>query len=70
MESEKKIRTIKESVQPAGGSLHHKTFMSMPGGRPSIKMVGLSSSFQYEENNYMAAETMEEYTLASIEASY
>ena len=33
-------------------------------------MVGLGSSFQYEESNYMVAEAMEEYALASAEAAY
>ena len=51
VESENKIRIIKSAVQPEGGGLHHRTFMSMPRRRPSIKTAGLSSSFQYEEKN-------------------
>ena len=46
------------------------TFMSIPGGIPSIKTAGLSSSFQYEGNNYMVVETMEEYASASAESAY
>ena len=59
VEVEKKIRTIKAAVKPAGGSLHHMTFVSMPGGIPSIKTAGLISIFQSEENNSMVAEIME-----------
>ena len=44
--------------------------MLMLGGTPSIKTSGFSSIFQSEENNYMVAETMEEYSLASTEADY
>ena len=33
-------------------------------------MSGLGSSFQSEENNSTAAETLEEFVLASAEASY
>ena len=33
-------------------------------------MVVLGSSFQFEEINYMKAEAMEEYALASAEAAY
>ena len=33
-------------------------------------MAGLSSIFQYEENNYVVAETMEEYALDYTEAAY
>ena len=33
-------------------------------------MAGLVSRFQYEESNYMVAEAMEGYALASAEASY
>ena len=44
-EVEKKTRTIKLSVQPEGGSLHHRTFMIMTGGSSSIKTSGLSSRF-------------------------
>ena len=53
LEAEKNIRAIKVTVKPEGGSLHHRIFMSIDGGSPSIKMAGLSSSFQYEENNSM-----------------
>ena len=52
-------------MKPAGGILHHKKFMSMTGGIPLIKMANLRSTFQYEENNSIVAETMEEYALAS-----
>ena len=69
MEAENKTRTIKSAVQPAGGSLRHRTFMSILGGILSIKTDVLISSFQYEENNYMLAETLEEYALASAEAA-
>ena len=48
VESEKKVIKIKESVQPAGGSLQHRKFMSMPRGSPSIKTAGWISSFQSE----------------------
>ena len=34
VEAEKKIRTIKEALQPVGGGLHHRTFMSMPRVSP------------------------------------
>ena len=34
VKAEKKIRKIKSAVQPAGGSLHHRTFISMSGGSP------------------------------------
>ena len=34
VEAEKNTRTIKAAVQPAGGSLHHRTYMIMPGGSP------------------------------------
>ena len=43
--------------------------MSTLGENSSIQMDGLISSFQYEENNYMLAETLEEYALASAEAA-
>ena len=48
VEAEKNIRTIKAAVKPAGGSLHHRTFISIPGGGLSIKTAGLSSTFQAE----------------------
>ena len=57
-------------MQPVGGSLPHVTFMSMPGGIPPIKMVGLVSSFQYEGNKSMVAETLEDYALDYTEAYY
>ena len=37
--------------------------MGMLGGNPSIKMAGLGSSFQYEENNSMLGKSLEEYEL-------
>ena len=48
VESENDIITINAAAQPVGGSLRHRTFMSMPAGSPSIKISGLSSSFEYE----------------------
>ena len=57
-------------MQPECGSLHDRTFMIMPGGTPLIKTAGLSGSFQYEGNNSVVAETLEEYELASAEAAY
>ena len=69
VEAEKKIRTIKAAAQPVIGSRHPKTFMGMLAENPSTQMASLGSSFQYEESNYMVAEAMEEYTLASTEAS-
>ena len=57
-------------MQPVGGGLNHRTFMSIPRGRPSTKTSGLSSSFQSEEKNSMVAEKMEEYALDSAEAAY
>ena len=39
--------------------------MGMPGGNPSIKMVGMVSRFQYGYNNFMLAEAQEEYLIAS-----
>ena len=63
--AEKKIRTIKAAVQPAGIIRHPKTFMGMLAGNPSTKMDGLGSRFQSEEINSMTAEAMEEYALAS-----
>ena len=44
--------------------------MRIPGVIPSIKTSGLSSSFQYEMNNYMVVEKMEKYALNSAEADY
>ena len=44
VEAENKTRKIKAAVQPAGGSIHHRKFMSMPGEIPSIKKYGLSSN--------------------------
>ena len=70
VEAEKNTRTIKSAVQPAGGSLHHRTFMGIHRGSLSIETHGLSSSFQYEEKNSMAAEILEEYELAYTEAVY
>ena len=39
-------------------------------GKPLTQMDDLGSSFQYDENNYMVAEEMEEYALASTEVAY
>ena len=44
--------------------------MTMLGVNPSIQMVILVSSFQYEENNYMVVEALEVYSLASAEEAY
>ena len=44
--------------------------MGMLGVNPYIQMDGLVSSFKYEENNFMVAEALEEYVLASMEAAY
>ena len=65
VEAENKTRIIKAAVQPAGGILHHRTFMSMHGGIPSTKTAGLSRSFQAEMNNSMVAETMGDYAFDS-----
>ena len=35
------------------------------GVNPSTQMSSLVSSFKYEESNYMVAEVLEEYALAS-----
>ena len=70
MEAENKITAIKAAVQPADGSLHHRTSTNMTGGIPSIKTASSISSFQAEVNNYMVTETMEEYLIASIEAAH
>ena len=55
VEAEKKIRTIKASVQPYSGSSYSRIFMGILGGNPSIQMVVLFSSFQSEEKNSMVA---------------
>ena len=47
VDSEKNIRTIKAEVQPASRSRHPKNFMRMLAGKPSTKMTGLVSRFQY-----------------------
>ena len=44
--------------------------MGTLAGNPSTQIYGLGSSFHYEESNYMIAEAMEEYALASIEEAY
>ena len=46
VETQKKIRTIKASVQPASGSLHTRIFMGMIGGNTSTQMAVLGSIFQ------------------------
>ena len=69
VESENKTRTIKAAVKPASGSCHPKKIMGMIGVNPSTQMALLGSSFQLEERNYMIAEAMEEYALASSEAA-
>ena len=59
VEAENKITTIKAAVQTAGGILNYKTFMSMPGGSPSIKMAGLSSSLRNVYEASSVSETMD-----------
>ena len=59
VESENKSRTIKVAVKPVSGSRHPRTLIVMLGGKPSTKMSGLRSRFQYEERNHMVAEVME-----------
>ena len=44
--------------------------MGIIGERPSTKMAGFGSRFQYEESNYMVSEDMEEYVLYDEEAAY
>ena len=55
-EVENKIRMIKKAVQPEIRSLHTRKFMGIIGRKPSTKMAGLGSSFQYRDNNSMVAE--------------
>ena len=68
-EAEKKIIAIK-SVQPARESHNPSIFMVMIGGNPSIQMAGYGSRFQTPDNNYMLAEALEEYELASEDSAY
>ena len=70
VEAGNNIGTIKVSVQPESGIRHPKTFIGMLAGNPSSKMSRLGIRFHFEESNYMIAEAMEEYSLASTEASY
>ena len=70
VESENKIITIKEAVQPARGSRYSRKFMGMIEGNPSTKMTGLGRRFQYEENKYMVTGALEEYSLIYAGASY
>ena len=46
------------------------TFMGVLGVKPSTKMDGLGSSFQYKESKYMVAEAMEKYTSDYEESDY
>ena len=55
VEAKRNTITIKAAVKPAGGTLHHRIFMSMPGGSPLIKTAGFISSFKAEENSSMVA---------------
>ena len=57
VEVERKTRTIKAALQPEGGSLRHRTFVSIPGGIFSIKTSGLRSRFQSEEKLYGGGNT-------------
>ena len=49
VEAEKKIRTIKSSVQPADRSRSPRTFMGMLGGKPSTQIDVLGSIFQSDK---------------------
>ena len=69
VEAEKKTRTIKEAVQRASGNRNPKTFMGIISGNHSKQIDGLGSTFQYDESNYIIAEAMEEYILASTKAA-
>ena len=68
-ESENKIIKITVAVQPESRSRNIKAFIGMLAGKHSTQMAGLCGSFQYEKSNSMVAEEMEEYVLASSEAS-
>ena len=59
VKAEQNIITIEDMVQPVSGIRHPRKFMGTFGKNPVIKMAGLGSSFQYEENNYMLAEALE-----------
>ena len=59
VEAEKKIRTIKATVQRASGGRYPKIFMGMLAGNPSTQIYGLGGSFQSEESNSMVVEAME-----------
>ena len=69
-EVENKIRMIKKAVQPETRSLHTRTFLGILVGITSIKMSGLGSSFQSEGGNYMVAESLEGFVLASEGVDY
>ena len=64
------IKTIKSEVQPSSGSRHTRTFIGILVGITSIKMSGLGSSFQSEGENYMVAESLEGFVLASEGVDY
>ena len=70
VEAENNTKTIKVLVQPGSGSHHTKTFIGTLEGNPSTQIYELGSSFQSDEINYMVAESIEEYALASAEAAY
>ena len=57
-------------MQPAGVVHHPRTFMGMLGGIPPIQIYELVSIFKSKGYNYMAVETLKEFSLASAEADY
>ena len=61
---------VEQVITIYGVSLHPRTYVIILGGISSIKTNSLGSRLQYEENNYMSAETLEEYDLASAEVAY
>ena len=58
VEAEKKIRTIKVTVQQARRNCHTTTFMGLLGGNLPIKMSGFGSRFQDVDNNSMSVEAL------------
>ena len=44
--------------------------MGMIGGKPPTQISVLGSSFQYDKRNYMVAESMKKFALASTEVAY
>ena len=70
VEAENNIRTIKAAVQSVGGGPHQSTCVSMHRGGSSMKTAGSIGNFQYEKNNSMLAETMEDYALVYAKTAY